>query len=171
MAVKQPNSNAKRVTIITLLLLIAAGAVVAFQADIMRLPFSVSKSEPTYEAELLEMVSVKGAVKVKDLHLSQKEARKINNACLKHRKVFPKVDVTLNMTDQFAPIDVQRNTKLQLTLVFTSDEEAEVRCWTRTVSRARLVAFMVRSMDKAVSEYIHYRDLPNRTREFRRLYI
>jgi len=151
------------------MLLIAVAAVVAFQTNLVGLTFP--SSQPTYDTQIIESVSVKGAVSVKALRLSPKEMRNINFMAIKNQDIFPAMDVTVNMQDQFAPVVVERGTGLELTMVFKTDETCEVRFWTRKVTRAGLVPLMIRSMKKAAAEYLHYRDLPEKGASFKRLYI
>lgn len=167
MAVKRSKSTVRITVGIVLLLVLAAVSVIAFQGKVLTFFSSPSSAD----RQLLNMVSVEGTVKVEDLKLSQAEIKKINYAALKHRTLFPNVNVTVNMGDKYAPVIVEGTTRLELTMVFNSDEEAEVRSWSRMVTRSKLVPFMLKSMNKAASEYVHYRDLPGRKREFKRLYI
>jgi len=169
MAQKQMTTNTKRNMVLALLLFLAAGAVVAFQADYIHISFA--KKAPTYSSELLSMINVDGAVKVKDLNLSSSEIRKINYAAMKMRRVFSQIDVSLNMEDKFAPIEVGRNTELELGLVFKAGDDCEVQCWTQSVSRSRLVAQVVRSMEEARIEYEKLLDHPELKRSFKRLYL
>lgn len=169
MARKQTSGNSSRNVVIGLLLLIAAGAIVAFQSDYVRRAFAVPG--PSYSEELLSMIGVKGAVKTEDLKLSKSEVRKINFAAMKVRKVFPKVDVSFNMEDKFAPIEVEQDTKLELGMVLRTDDDCEIAFWTRNVTRKRLVPQMVRSMEKAQAEYEHYRKQPELKSGFKRIYM
>lgn len=169
MAQKQMTTNTKRNMVLTLLLLMAAGAVVAFQTDYFEIAFA--KKAPTYSNELLAMMTVDGAVEIKDLNLSGAEMRKINHAAMKVRRVFSTVDISLNMKDKFAPIEVSRNTELELGLVFKASEECEVKFWTRNIPRARFVAYMVRSMEKAKFEFEHMQGRPDYNGLFKRLYL
>jgi len=165
---KKSKSNAFRATFVIVLLLLAVGSVMAFKTDLFGLQ---ANGQSKYSKELLSIVSVKGTVRIDDLHLSKKEILKINRAALKHRSVFPEVNVSLNMSDKYAPIEIEKESKLKLDMVLKSDEGGEVKCWSRTVTRAGLVTLMVQSMNKAAIEFVHYRDSPDRSKKLKRLYI
>lgn len=152
-----------------LLFFIAGGGIVAFKTSLATLSFT--NVRPAYKAELLDMVSIHGSVKVDDLNLSNKEVKKINFAALKHRRLFPRVDMRLDMEDKFAPIQVESATMLEMSLVLVADDNSDVTCWTRKVSRKELVPSMVRFMDRAASEFTHYRNIPDPEKRFKRLYI
>lgn len=164
----QSNSSAGRIIFIFVVLLCAGGALVVFKTDFLRMQRAEFTS---YDSELLEMVSVKGLVKLADLNLSRSEIKKLNYAALSHRETFPRVDVTLNPTTKHKPEKFEHSTPLKLSLVFKTKGETEVHCWHRTVKRCDLVPHVVRSMKQAVDEYRHYRDLPDRTRPLKRLYL
>lgn len=164
---KQESSVAQTLSLIGLLA-VAVGAVVVFQAGAIDLSFFMSK--PSYDSALMETISVKGPVKVKDLNLSKSEIRKINYAALRCQELFPSMDVILNMADQFAPIKVNMDTELILGLALKA-EETEVTFYNRTLERKNLVPHMVRSMEEAAEEFTHIKALPDRTAPIERLYL
>ncbi len=169
MARESTSSNTGRNVAILLLLLIAAGTIVAFQTDFVRWAFA--KKAPSYSKELLAMISVNGSVKVKDLNLTGKEIKAVNFAAMKVSKVFPSVNVSLDMLDRFAPIKVENDTELKLGMVFKTEENCEVAFWTRTIPRKRLIPHMVRSMEEAMSEFENIRKLSRGEKTFKRLYL
>ncbi|QJB55342.1 hypothetical protein [Pseudodesulfovibrio sp. zrk46] len=168
MAMKR-SSNMKPSILLISVLLLAVGAIAAFQTGLVDRAFATKA--PSYSRELLDMVKMSGSVKVSDLGLSSKDIHKLNVAAMKVRRAFSRIDISLNMEDKFAPVKVKRDTHLELDMVFKTDEDCEVKCWTRTVPRKRLVAHMVRAMDEAMSEYEYYQKMPGVKGQFKRLYM
>lgn len=162
------NNMRKRIVVIGLLLFLAAGSIVAFRVDVLGLTTSYRRA--SFSKELLESISIAGAVREEHLDFTGKEIHDINYAVLKHKALFPRVDVSLNMADKFAPVSVEPETKLDLGLAFQVSGGGEVRCWNRTVSRKRLVPYMVRAMDRAAREYGRFLENEG-TKGFKRFYI
>lgn len=126
---------------------------------------------PSYDKALVDMVSVSGGFTVEDLHLSGPEIRKINFAALSHRETFPHIHLTLNPVTKQRPRTVKRMTPLNYSLTFKTKGETEVHCWERTVNRRDFATNMVNSMKRAAEEFLHIRDLPERSKPLMRLYI
>ena len=126
---------------------------------------------PSYDKALVDMVSVSGGFTVEDLHLSGPEIRKINFAALSHRETFPQIHLTLDPVTKQKPEAVKRMTPLQYSLTFKTKGETEVHFWKRTVVRRDFVPNMVNSVKRAADEFLHIRDMPDRTRPLMRLYI
>ena len=115
------------------------------------------------------MVSVKGTVKVEDLHLSQSEVSKINRAVSGHKDTFSQVDLFLDVKDGGRTIDPK--TVLIWAMVLETDGDCEVRSWSRKISRSDLVAQMILYMNKAAEEYEKFRKYPDVKQNFKCLYI
>lgn len=163
------QNNSRAVIIILLFLLLAGTAsFYAYRTNV----FGIFQAKgPTYDRNLLDMVSIGGSYDFEDLNLSRDEIRRINFAALSHRKTFPKIDMTLNSTTKRKVAKMGRMTPLNFSLVFKTNKETEVHCWERTIVRRDLVTNMVHSMKRAKTQYEHFRDLPDRTRPLRRLYL
>ena len=168
MARTKSNSNIRLISGLIALLLIAVGAVITFQTDFVGKAFS--NNAPTLETAFIDSIKVSGTIKFEDLKLTGAEITKINNMARRNRTVFDRMDMNFELEDQFAPIDVDENTTLVMTLKLKADT-TEVSFWSRKVPRSQLVIHLSRSIKKAASEYKHYRDMPNRTAPIKKLYI
>ena len=125
----------------------------------------------SYDDALVNMVSVSGGFTIAELNLSGAEIRKINFAAISHRETFPHVNLTLDPVTKQKPRSVERMTPLKYSLVLKTKGETEVHCWKRTVARRDFVPNMVDSLKRAAEEYLHIRDMPDRSRPLRRLYL
>jgi len=166
--VKNRQSN---IGILILVLVLLLGGLATFFAYRSNWFGALTAKGPSYDKALVDMVSVSGGFTVEDLNLSGAEIRKINFAALSHRETFPHIHLTLDPVAKQRPKAVKRMTPLNYSLTFKTKGETEVHCWERTVKRRDFVVTMVNSMKRAAKEFLHIRDLPNRTKPLMRLYI
>lgn len=120
---------------------------------------------------LAEQISVRGAVKVKDLGLSDKEVRKINWTVRKLGKVFNKVNVQVDMADQFAPLEVSKKTELKMVMNLETDDGCTVQSWQENVVRADFASYMVKYLKRAAVELERFREYPEFKGKFNKVYI
>ena len=115
------------------------------------------------------IVSVMGTVKLADLNLSKGEIRKINRAVATHKATFNQVDLYLDVKDGFR--DITTKTVLVWAMVLETNDECEVRSWSRKTDRGDLVPQMVMYMNKAAKEYEEFKRFPDVKQNFKCLYI
>jgi len=157
-----------RLVVFIIFLFMGIGAT-AFATGVVDLSFFSTR--PVWGAQLSDMVSFRGAVKLDDLRLSRSEIRKINHATMVNRTVFDRVQLTLNMADRYAPVQVDKNTKLTVGLKLDAGDGCEVKSWDKDILRKNLVPYMVRYMKRAARELVHYRKHPEVKNGVARLYI
>lgn len=148
--------------LITSVILLAIGAVVVFQTDLLGL-----KDNSGLDSQLLPSVKVTGTIKVKDLKLSGKEITSLNDLSRSYGDLFSTMNMNLVLENKFAPIDIKHDTVMILRLTCSANN-AEVAFREREVKRSELVKHMQRSMKKAEAEFNRYR---GRGKEFKRLVI
>lgn len=163
METKKKKSNGKQILTIVLLLVMAGGAVVFFQSG-----FFGGSNQPRYDSSLVDAVSVTGTIRVGDLNLSGKEVTKLNRLMSKYALAFERIDINLELENQFAPIEIEKDTLLVLSLHCHSDH-IEVAFWSRKVARGRLVKHVEKSMAEAARELKWAKKQPDAN--VRRIYL
>lgn len=115
------------------------------------------------------MVAVKGSVSADDLGLNADEVKKINRTVEAHRGIFAKVDLFLDAKQRG---DASKGTTvLVMAMVLETNEDCEVRSWSRKISRKDLVSQVVVYMEKAAKEYKQFKKYPDVKQNFKCLYI
>lgn len=115
------------------------------------------------------LVAVKGTVSAEALGLNSDEVKKINRTVEAHKSTFTKVNVFLDTKDGGNPAD--SGAVLVMALVLDTDEDCEVRSWSRKVERRELVSQLILYMDKAAKEYVKFKQYPDVKQNFKCLYI
>ncbi len=149
-----------KATVITLLLLVMAGAI-AYGSGVLTSGSGDSDG-------LSGLVSVKGTVNLDALNLSTSEVKRINRIVGEHRDMFSQVDVFL---DAKGDGKITGKTVLVMAMVLETNGDCEVRSWSRKVSRTDLVPQMIRYMGKAAAEYKQFKKYPDVKQNFKCLYI
>jgi|GEM_PF-2420296 len=138
--------------LVTLVLMLAIGAVVVFQTDLLGL-----KKGSRYDDELLSSVKITGTIKAKDLKLTGKEITSLNALSRSYGDLFSTMDMNLVLENKYAPIIIEHDTTMVLKLT-CSAQDSEVVFRSREVKRSELVKHMERSMKKAEAEFKRYRE-------------
>lgn len=115
------------------------------------------------------LVSVKGTVSADDLGLKADEVKKINRAVETHKQTFTKVALFVDSKDGANPGEA--NSVLVMAMVLDTDEDCEVRSWSRKVERRDLVSQISLYMEKAAKEYKKFKQYPDVKQNFKCLYI
>ncbi len=160
---KSKKSSQSRIGVkasVVILLLLAMASVVAYGSGVMDSSLGSSSG-------LSGLVSVKGAVSVETLRLSQSEVSRINRAVHEHRDMFTQVDLYLDSKET----EIDGKTVLVMAMVLDTNGDCEVRSWSRKVVRHDLVSQLVRYMGKAASEYKQFKKYPDVKQNFKCLYI
>jgi hypothetical protein len=166
MATRKTKTAAKRIwgPLATLVLMLAIGAVVVFQTDLIGL-----KKGSSYDDKLLPSVKITGTIKAEDLKLTDKEITSLNNLSRSYGDLFSTMNMNLVLENKYAPILIEHGTTMILTLT-CSAQDSEVVFRSREVKRSELVKHMKRSMEKAEAEFKRYREGPG-GKQFKRLVI
>lgn len=97
-------------------------------------------------------------VKEADLKLSNHEVRKINRAFTRHGKLFEKMDLQVDMADQFAKAEITDKTKLDMIMSLECEVDLTVQSWRETVTRAEFTPFVVRWLRRAAAELVRFQE-------------
>jgi hypothetical protein len=141
--------------------LVAVAGLVYFQTDLFR------GGSP--DRGLSGLVSVRGAVSLERLSLSEQEIAAINQAVTKYRDTFSKVDLvvdTVGKVDKITP-----STVLVFAVELQTNGDLVVKSWSRKVPRGKMVSQLVGYMGKAAREYKEFKRFPDVKQNFKTLYI
>ncbi|MBG0788985.1 MAG: hypothetical protein H0S80_00635 [Desulfovibrionaceae bacterium] len=153
--------NSKVGMLAVMCFLIAGISLVYFKTDLIR--HVAAKPE-----SLSGLVTVRGAVSLDQLHLSQQEVHAINQVVNDHKDTFSKVDM---IVDAVGHVNEITEDTLLVFAVSLKAGDLEVKSWSRKLERRILVAQFVDYIRKAATEYEEFRKFPDVKKNFKTLYI
>lgn len=144
------------------LLFAALGAVLVLKTNVL-------ENGSASRDGLTGMVAVRGTVTAEELGLSGSEIGTINQVVERHAKTFRQVDLFVDRKSGSG--DIQENTVLIFAMVLETDDQCEVRSWSRQIKRKELASQVAMYMSKAAREYEKFKKFPDVQENFKRLYI
>jgi len=146
------KSRSKRLwgTVAALVMLLAMGAVVVFQTDLLGL-----RLDGGLDDELLPSIQLTGPIKAEQLRLTEWEITSLNDLSRKYGDLFSTMNMNLSLENKFAPLVIEQDTVMILKLTCKS-QSSEVTFRSREVRRSELVDLMQRSVQKAETEFKRY---------------
>lgn len=127
---------------------------------------------PAPFSALSESVKVRGMVDENDLGLSRKEIRCINYAVLKHKDVFKKINLLVDLVDKHQSDKVKRTTPLEMVMKIEAEADCVVQSWKKTIIRDEFATYVARYLNRAALELTRYLENPElKGRIIKKLYI
>lgn len=115
------------------------------------------------------LVSVRGAVTLKQLALTDQEIADINRTMQKYGDTFTRMALTVDTVGHVDAITAK--TVLVFAVELQTSGDLVVKSWSRKVPRDRVVPRLTAYVGKAASEYEKFKRFPDVKQNFKTLYI